>query len=65
LTVTVTEAAKVSFAPSVQGPIIGDCGGMSIPGGNEDDDFAGKRSEDLLRDLLGDRVAVTELAVVT
>ena len=60
-----TKAAKVSFAPGVEGPVVGDGGRMAISGGNENDNFSGKRSQDLLRDLLRDRVAVAQLAVVT
>ena len=59
-----TKTAEVSLAPGVEGPVVGDGGRMSISGGNENDNFSGKRSQDLLRNLLRDRVAMTQFAVV-
>jgi hypothetical protein len=54
----------IALTPGVEGAIVGDSRGVSISGGNEDDHFPGKRTQNLFRNFLGDRVAVAKLSVV-
>ncbi len=64
LAISVTQSSEVSFAPSVEGAVVGDCRRMSISGGNEDHHFAGERTKNLFGNFLSHRVPVAEFAVV-
>ena len=59
-----TKATKVPFAPGVELSVVGDRGRVAIPGADEPDDLAVEGALDGLGQLLGDGVAVAELAVI-